>query len=331
MLRLKEVVDKQRDEIRAQAHEIVCKSRDTEALQEQLNRFMSMNEDLRHKVAVVQAQLKSALEKKSDLEAVVLQTQREMSRRTRTASETQLPKPSLGAAERRENSQLLPGCNEIDYQKTEEKNQSQNAGNGGGAGKQRRRRGLLAPGCRRRLRGRSASRVQNQELLRAVVSGRQQGPPRAQLLRSLGNHRLAGAAPRAGGREQGAGGRLRGQSDAASLTQPDPTRPERDASSGLAAALPSSDSSCFPAPLAAKRCVQPGGLGRRCPESLLLRARGSAAASPSAAAARQHPVGLFPCAGGSRPRCILPCAGLPRPWRFRFLPFPPRLPLVPAM
>uniref|UniRef100_A0A8B9MXY1 Rab interacting lysosomal protein n=1 Tax=Accipiter nisus TaxID=211598 RepID=A0A8B9MXY1_9AVES len=69
MLRLKEVVDKQRDELRAQAHEIVCKSRDTEALQEQLHRFMSMNEDLRHKVAVVQAQLKSALEKKSDLEA----------------------------------------------------------------------------------------------------------------------------------------------------------------------------------------------------------------------------------------------------------------------
>ncbi|KFV81819.1 Rab-interacting lysosomal protein, partial [Struthio camelus australis] len=98
MLRLKEVVDKQRDEIRAQAHEIVCKSRDTEALQEQLNRFMCMNEDLRHKVAVVQAQLKSALEKKSDLEAVVLQTQREMSRRTRTASEAQPPKPSLEGA-----------------------------------------------------------------------------------------------------------------------------------------------------------------------------------------------------------------------------------------
>lgn len=156
MLRLKEVVDKQRDELRAQAHEIVCKSRDTEAvslwelagvvcerpgdllsmsptlgavvaagepagaddfpvaldggpepllcltlgspralqLQEQLHRFMSMNEDLRHKVAVVQAQLKSALEKKSDLEAAMLQTQRETSRRSRT-SEIQRPKPSL--------------------------------------------------------------------------------------------------------------------------------------------------------------------------------------------------------------------------------------------
>ncbi|KAM6118329.1 rab-interacting lysosomal protein [Phoenicopterus ruber ruber] len=98
MLRLKEVVDKQRDELRAQAHEIVCKSRDTEALQEQLHRFMAMNEDLRHKVAVVQAQLKSALEKKSDLEATMLQAQRETIRRSRTASEIQRPKPSLEGA-----------------------------------------------------------------------------------------------------------------------------------------------------------------------------------------------------------------------------------------
>ncbi|NXJ97516.1 RILP protein, partial [Corythaixoides concolor] len=95
MLRLKEVVDKQRDELRAQAHEIICKSRDTEALQEQLHRFMAMNEDLRHKVAVVQAQLKSTLEKKSDLEAMMLQTQRETSRRSRTTSDIQQPKPSL--------------------------------------------------------------------------------------------------------------------------------------------------------------------------------------------------------------------------------------------
>ncbi|NWT16877.1 RILP protein, partial [Vireo altiloquus] len=99
MLRLKEVVDRQRDELRAQAHEIVCKSRDTEALQEQLHRFMAMNEELRHKVAVVQAQLKSALEQKSDLEAAMLQSQRETSRRSRTALESRRPEPgvSLGA------------------------------------------------------------------------------------------------------------------------------------------------------------------------------------------------------------------------------------------
>ncbi|NXC26683.1 RILP protein, partial [Campylorhamphus procurvoides] len=98
MLQLKEVVDKQRDELRAQAHEIVCKSRDMEALQEQLHRFMSMNEVLRHKVAVVQAQLKSALEQKSDLEAAVLQTQRETSRRSRTAPESPQPEPGLEGA-----------------------------------------------------------------------------------------------------------------------------------------------------------------------------------------------------------------------------------------
>ncbi|NXO99133.1 RILP protein, partial [Certhia brachydactyla] len=98
MLRLKEVVDKQRDELRAQAHEIVCKNRDTEALQEQLHRFMAMNEELRHKVAVVQAQLKSALEQKSDLEAAMLQSQREMSRRSRTALESRRPEPGVVGA-----------------------------------------------------------------------------------------------------------------------------------------------------------------------------------------------------------------------------------------
>ncbi|XP_071430847.1 rab-interacting lysosomal protein isoform X2 [Pithys albifrons albifrons] len=108
MLQLKEVVDKQRDELRAQAHEIVCKSRDMEAphfwlpwalqLQEQLHRFMSMNEVLRHKVAIMQAQLKSALEQKSDLEAAMLQTQREMSRRNRTAPDSHWPEPGLEGA-----------------------------------------------------------------------------------------------------------------------------------------------------------------------------------------------------------------------------------------
>ncbi|XP_025029677.1 scavenger receptor class F member 1 isoform X4 [Python bivittatus] len=70
MLQLKEVVDRQRDKIRAQDHEIQCKGQDTEALQEQLNRFMAMNENLRRKLAIVQAQLGSALEKKAEMEAL---------------------------------------------------------------------------------------------------------------------------------------------------------------------------------------------------------------------------------------------------------------------
>lgn len=64
-------------------------------LQEQLHRFMAMNEELRHKVAVVQAQLKSALEHKADLEAAMLQSQRETSRRSRTALESRRPEPGV--------------------------------------------------------------------------------------------------------------------------------------------------------------------------------------------------------------------------------------------
>uniref|UniRef100_A0ABM5ENU8 Rab-interacting lysosomal protein isoform X3 n=1 Tax=Pogona vitticeps TaxID=103695 RepID=A0ABM5ENU8_9SAUR len=78
MLRLKEVVDKQRDEIRAQTQEILCKTRDTEA--EQLNRFMAMNEELRRKLAVVQAQLKSALQKKDEAERALLEARQEARR-----------------------------------------------------------------------------------------------------------------------------------------------------------------------------------------------------------------------------------------------------------
>lgn len=54
----------------------------------------------------------------------------------------------------------------------------------------------------------------------AVVSGQQQRPLHVQLLRSLGNHRLAGHTAGAGGRER-AGGRLHRQSHAAPLTPPE--------------------------------------------------------------------------------------------------------------
>ncbi|XP_013931130.1 PREDICTED: rab-interacting lysosomal protein-like [Thamnophis sirtalis] len=70
MLQLKEVVDRQRDKIRAQDHEIQRKACDTEALQEQLSRFMTMNENLRRKLAAVQVQLRSALERKGEAEAL---------------------------------------------------------------------------------------------------------------------------------------------------------------------------------------------------------------------------------------------------------------------
>ncbi|XP_069617444.1 rab-interacting lysosomal protein isoform X1 [Ranitomeya imitator] len=78
MLKLKVVVDRQRDEIRSLTHEIQQKNKDSEALQEQLNRFMNMNEDLRRKAAVVHAQLKSSLQRKADLENLLQEKQKEM-------------------------------------------------------------------------------------------------------------------------------------------------------------------------------------------------------------------------------------------------------------
>ncbi|XP_077466777.1 RILP-like protein 1 isoform X1 [Stigmatopora argus] len=69
MLKLKQVVDKQRDELRAKVQEITSISREGEALQEQLDRFMKMNAELRHKQNVMQAQLKSTVERKADMEA----------------------------------------------------------------------------------------------------------------------------------------------------------------------------------------------------------------------------------------------------------------------
>ncbi|KAM7413265.1 hypothetical protein PAMA_020581 [Pampus argenteus] len=69
MLKLKEVVDKQRDELRAKVQEIATVSKEVEALQEQLDRFMKMNAELRHKQSVLQAQLKSTVERKADMEA----------------------------------------------------------------------------------------------------------------------------------------------------------------------------------------------------------------------------------------------------------------------
>ncbi|KAM9800848.1 rab-interacting lysosomal protein [Neosynchiropus ocellatus] len=78
MLKLKEVVDKQRDELRAKAQEISSISKEVEALQEQLDRFMKMNAELRHRQSVLQTQLKSTVERKADMEADLKEKSKEM-------------------------------------------------------------------------------------------------------------------------------------------------------------------------------------------------------------------------------------------------------------
>ncbi|KAK2818594.1 hypothetical protein Q5P01_024155 [Channa striata] len=69
MKKLKEVVDKQRDEIRAKDRELMLKNEDIEALQQQQSRLMKINHDLRHKISVVEAQGKALIEQKVELEA----------------------------------------------------------------------------------------------------------------------------------------------------------------------------------------------------------------------------------------------------------------------
>ncbi|KAM9517004.1 RILP-like protein 1 isoform 5-T5 [Salvelinus alpinus] len=69
MKKLKEVVDKQRDEIRAKDRELTLRNEDVEALQQQQSRLMKINHDLRHKISVVEAQGKALIEQKVELEA----------------------------------------------------------------------------------------------------------------------------------------------------------------------------------------------------------------------------------------------------------------------
>lgn len=78
MKRLKEVVDKQRDELRAKDRELGLKNEDVEALQQQQTRLMKINHDLRHRVTVVEAQGKALIEQKVELEADLQTKEQEM-------------------------------------------------------------------------------------------------------------------------------------------------------------------------------------------------------------------------------------------------------------
>lgn len=64
--RLKEVTDKQRDELRAHNRDLLRRSQETEALQEQLQRLLLVNSELRHKLAAVQTQLRAAQDRERE-------------------------------------------------------------------------------------------------------------------------------------------------------------------------------------------------------------------------------------------------------------------------
>uniref|UniRef100_UPI003AAB6B5D RILP-like protein 1 isoform X1 n=1 Tax=Centroberyx gerrardi TaxID=166262 RepID=UPI003AAB6B5D len=69
MKKLKDMVDKQRDEIRAKDHELTLRNEDVEALQMQQHRLMKINQDLRHRIGVMEAQGKALIQQRAELEA----------------------------------------------------------------------------------------------------------------------------------------------------------------------------------------------------------------------------------------------------------------------
>ncbi|KAJ8263697.1 hypothetical protein COCON_G00161540 [Conger conger] len=78
MNKLKEVVDRQRDEIRAKDRELALRSEDVEALQQQQARLMKMNQDLRHRKASLEAQGKALIQQRVELEAQAQARQQEL-------------------------------------------------------------------------------------------------------------------------------------------------------------------------------------------------------------------------------------------------------------
>ncbi|XP_021093945.1 rab-interacting lysosomal protein isoform X2 [Heterocephalus glaber] len=65
---LKEVTDRQRDELRAHGRDLQERSQEIEALQEQLQRLLLVNAELHRKLAAVQAQLRAAQERERERE-----------------------------------------------------------------------------------------------------------------------------------------------------------------------------------------------------------------------------------------------------------------------
>ncbi|XP_072243977.1 RILP-like protein 1 isoform X2 [Leuresthes tenuis] len=78
MKKLKDLVNKQRDEIRAKDRELLRRNEDVEALQMQQHRLMRINQDLLHRVGVMEAQGKMVIQQRAELEAAAQARQQEL-------------------------------------------------------------------------------------------------------------------------------------------------------------------------------------------------------------------------------------------------------------
>ena len=78
LTKLKETVDKQRDEVRKQKRELSQKNVDCEALQTQLEQIVKLNTELRKKNHTQKKQARTLLEEKSDLEAQLVDKEQQI-------------------------------------------------------------------------------------------------------------------------------------------------------------------------------------------------------------------------------------------------------------
>ncbi|KAK5871512.1 hypothetical protein PBY51_004391 [Eleginops maclovinus] len=76
--KLKYSVEKQRDELRAKDYELTLKNEDVEALQTQQHRIIRTNQDLRHRIGVMEAQGKALIQQRAGLEAAAQARQQEL-------------------------------------------------------------------------------------------------------------------------------------------------------------------------------------------------------------------------------------------------------------
>lgn len=74
---LKNLVDKQRDKIRAKDHELTLRNEDVEALQLQQQRLIRINQELLHRTGVMEAQGKTLIQQRAELEAAAQAQQQE--------------------------------------------------------------------------------------------------------------------------------------------------------------------------------------------------------------------------------------------------------------
>ncbi|KAM8886337.1 RILP-like protein 1 isoform 3-T3 [Spinachia spinachia] len=106
MKKLKDSVNKQRDEIRARDHELTLKNEDVDALQMQQHRVIRINQDLRHRIGVMEAQGKSLIQQRAELEAAaqaghqeLVAAQREVARLRKKLQQRKMEKEVIDVEE----------------------------------------------------------------------------------------------------------------------------------------------------------------------------------------------------------------------------------------